>query len=243
MNQPVQDLGTLRKGEVIGGLLYLPVFLLGTPFLAAFIVFIVTGSRNYEDTSGPMELVYTALNALFLGLILRHYLVDQFRRLRNRGWSIFGDLGMGFLIYFGAAMAAARAVAFLQALLQVEYHNANQEAVESIIAQSPLSAILSACLLAPIGEELIFRGIIFCGLRRKSQALAYLVSMFSFALVHLLSSMFHQPILSTLLALVVYLPHGLALAWTYERSGTICCSIFLHATMNMVSMLALSAMR
>lgn len=243
MNQPVQDPGTLRKGEVIGGLLYLPVFFLGTPVLAALIVFLVTGNRVYEDVVGPIELVYTVLNAAFLGLILRHYLVDQFRRLQNRGWTMFADLGFGFLIYFAAAIGVTRIVTVLQALLQTEYQNANQDTVNRILAQWPLAAILAACLLGPIGEELIFRGLIFCGLRRKSRYLAYGVSMLGFALAHVFSSMFDQPVAVTLMSLLVYLPHGFALAWTYERSGTVWCSVFLHATMNVVSMLALHAMR
>lgn len=243
MDQSQRDLGTLRKSEVIGGLLYLPAFFLVTPILAALVVFFVTGTHVQAELAGPIELVYTAMNAVFLGLLFRHYLLDQWRRLQNRGWAIFADLGFGFLIYFAGAMAISRVMGILQMLLQTEYQNANQEAAEAILAQWPLAAILAACLLAPIGEELLFRGLVFCGLRRKSRTLAYAASMLSFSLAHVLGSMFDQPLSVTLMALIVYLPHSFALAWTYEHSGSIWGSVFLHATLNSFSMLVLAAMR
>ena len=38
MNPSPRDLGTLRKRERIGALIYLPMFLVGTQFLAVLIV-------------------------------------------------------------------------------------------------------------------------------------------------------------------------------------------------------------
>ena len=243
MEEKRYDIGALRKGEIIGGLVYLPMFLIGTQYLAALIVALFSGNKGLDDLLGPLNLVYTGLNALALALIFRRYLADQARRISSRGWAMLGDLLLGFLVYFGLAMLASRAIILLEELLHAEYQNANQETVEKTLADAPTAAIVSACVLAPIGEELLFRGLIFCGTYRKSRVLAYALSMLLFALVHLYSSMFSQPIAVTLIALLVYLPHGFALAWVYERSGSICCSMFLHAAMNAISFLAIHALK
>ena len=243
MEEKRYDVGALRRSEIIGGLAYLPIFLIGSQYLAVWLVTLITGSRNVSDLIGPTNFVFTGLNAVAFALIFRRYLADQARRIQARGWALFGDLLLGFLVYIGLAMLASRAVALLQVLLHADYQNANQDAVEKSLFTAPVFAILSACVLAPIGEELLFRGLVFCGLYRKSRILAYALSMLLFALVHLLSSMFSQPIAVTLMALLVYLPHGFALAWTYERSGSICGCIFLHAVMNAISFLAIHALK
>lgn len=243
MNQPTRDLGTLRKGEVIGGLIYLPMFLVGTQILAVLIVLLFTGKRDYAEVSVPINLVYTGLNAVSLCLIFRHYLADQLRRLLARGWALFGYLLLGYAVYYGLALLISAAMELLSELFHIEYYNANQETVEAILARAPLPSIFMICVLAPVGEELLFRGLIFCGLYRRSRPLAYALSMFAFALVHVYGSMFSQPIGVTVLVLMAYLPHSFALAWIYERSGTIFCSIFLHSVMNTLMLFLLQAMR
>lgn len=64
--------------------------------------------------------------------------------------------------------------------------------------------LLTLGVLAPICEELIFRGIIFNGLKEKGNKTAVLISSLMFMLVHLnLSQTFYQLILGIILALVV----------------------------------------
>ena len=243
MNPSPRDLGTLRKRERIGALIYLPMFLVGTQFLAVLIVLLFDRGLSQDEALGPVNLAYTALNALALVLIFRHYLLEQSRRIQARGWALFADLLLAFLVYYGLSVLAANLILLLQDGLGVEYANANQDAILAALRQSPLYTILAACVLAPIGEELLFRGLLFCGLYRKSRAWAYAVSMLCFALAHLYSSMFSQPTAVTLMALVVYLPHGFALAWIYERSGSIWSAVFLHAGLNTFSFLLLFANR
>lgn len=231
--------GSLRRNEIVGGLLYLPMFLIGTPMIAAFLVMLFAKNIPEAEALAPCTLVYTGLNALALCLIFRRYLVDQSRQLLRRGWWILADLALGFLVYYGLAILASTSIESLQMLLKTDYSNANQKNLEALLASNPILTMIGACVLAPIGEELLFRGLIFCGLHRRSRPLAYVVSMLSFALVHVMSSIFHQPILNTLVVLPVYLPHGFALAWVYERSSSIWCSVFLHMLMNTVAMLVL----
>ena len=66
---------------------------------------------------------------------------------------------------------------------------------------------------------------------------AYVLSMLAFSLAHVFAAMFFQPLGLTFVNLIVYLPAGFVLAWTYERSGSIWSAIFLHAALNALSML------
>lgn len=243
MNQSPRELGSLRRGERIGGLIYLPMFLIGTEYLALLIVLLFRPNLSEDELLVPVNLVYTGLNAAALCLIFHRYLAAQFRRVQLRGWSIFTDLLLGFLVYYGINMLTAYAVQIVQALFNLEYRNANQDAVNTMLFRSPAAAIVAACVLAPISEELLFRGLIFCGLYRKSRVGAYAVSMFSFAFIHVMMSIFSQPIGVTLTVLALYLPHGFALAWTYERSGSIWSAIFLHASLNTLAFILLSAIQ
>ena len=238
-----RDIGTLRRSEIIGALLYLPMFLVGTPYLAVLLVSALSGSREYADLVGPADLVYAGINVVALGAILFRFLSGQFRRITDRGWRLFGDVALGFLVYFGLAMLASRVMGILQTLFRIEYQNANQDAVEDMLRLSPLISLITVCVLAPIGEELVFRGLVFCGLYQKSRTLAYALSMLSFSLSHVAVSMFDQSVGITLLNLAAYLPHGFALAWVYERSGSIWSSVFLHSAINIFATLMFTLMR
>ncbi len=237
MNQVRADLGALRKGEIIGGLIYLPMFLIGSQIIAAVIARLMGMDLKADSTLGYVSLIYGCLNALALAAIFHRYLADQFRRLTARGWAIFADLLLGFLMCYGLLIVASILVSYLSALFQVEYFNANQEAAESAIRMSPLATILYACVLAPFGEEVMFRGLIFCGLYRKSRFWAYAVSMLSFSMLHIYEAAFSQPIGVTLINILVYLPYGFALARTYERSRSIWVAVFLHAAINVAAIL------
>ena len=83
------------------------------------------------------------------------------------------------------------------------------------------------CVVAPVAEELFFRGFVFGGLRRHGLVLAALVSGTAFGLAHVASS----PIgfIVPLAAL------GILLALIYERTGSIYPTMALHVVNNSVA--------
>ena len=97
-----------------------------------------------------------------------------------------------------------------------------------------------AVFLAPLVEEPIFRGGVFGLLRRYSRAAAYGASMLLFAVYHLWSYALLDA--SAWLYLLQYLPAGFLLARIYEKTNSLWSAIFLHMTVNGVSMLAYSAL-
>ena len=86
----------------------------------------------------------------------------------------------------------------------------------------------------------MFRGGVFGLLRRYNRVAAYAASMLLFAVYHVWS--FAAGDATVWLYLPQYLPAGFLLARVYEKTNSIWTGIFLHMTVNGVSMLIVSSL-
>ncbi|MEA5026564.1 MAG: type II CAAX endopeptidase family protein [Erysipelotrichaceae bacterium] len=114
----------------------------------------------------------------------------------------------------------------------------NQLDVISMTDSFPLITFIMAVLLAPLIEEVVFRGVIFRKLRDINYPIAQIVSSLAFGFVHVSSSFFSGNYIDSLY-IFVYAMLGYFLGLNYERSGTIYISIGLHTVINLVSMIML----
>jgi membrane protease YdiL (CAAX protease family) len=108
-----------------------------------------------------------------------------------------------------------------------------------------LANLVSAVILAPIGEELFFRGFVTTAWARSSGPRAAIVrGAILFALVHILSvtgDSFATVSQQAAFAFIVRLPVGLVLGWLFLARRSIYASIGLHAVFNaVIVVLALS---
>jgi membrane protease YdiL (CAAX protease family) len=104
-----------------------------------------------------------------------------------------------------------------------------QQARFDDMASHSLAALVSACILAPVLEEMLFRGIILRSfLRQYRPRKAILLSALLFGLAHL---NVYQFVVASLL--------GLLLGWLYERSRSLWPCILLHASYNASIVLSL----
>jgi membrane protease YdiL (CAAX protease family) len=106
--------------------------------------------------------------------------------------------------------------------------------------------LLAAAVLAPIGEELFFRGFATTAWRRTNGARAALVrgSLF-FAFVHVLTltgASAPEASAFALVALVARLPISFALGWVFLQRGTIWAPIGMHAAFNGIQVLTAAAL-
>jgi len=86
--------------------------------------------------------------------------------------------------------------------------------------------LASVALLAPIGEELFFRGVLFAGLSQRLPIwVAALVSGLTFGLAH--GDLWNLPSLALI---------GIGLAYVYYRNGTLWSNITSHATVNGITL-------
>lgn len=182
-----------------------------------------------------VNFVYHLLGFLGVLLILGESLSGSFRRAAIQWKSC--------LLIIAAALAAYYTCFFgMTALISrfaPDFGNRNDDAILRYFAESfPLTALVTI-LLAPMTEEILFRGLLFSGLRRKSRLGAYLVSCLCFASIHVAGYLGTYSPLQVTLALAQYLPAGLILAFSEEKSGTIVVPILIHMVINAVSLLSI----
>jgi membrane protease YdiL (CAAX protease family) len=129
-----------------------------------------------------------------------------------------------------AAFALSGLVALLQELAGVPVHE--QEPLLKAIKQIPMAAAFPwVALMAPLGEEVFFRGYLFRFLASRTPlGLAYGASACAFAGIHLNPSGF-----------LVYAVIALVLAYAYRRTGMLLVPFLAHAVHNAITLLVLYA--
>jgi membrane protease YdiL (CAAX protease family) len=133
----------------------------------------------------------------------------------------------GVVLYAFIIFIVAPLLFFLASLLFGEVTPPNQ--AELLLPPRPdeveaTVAAIGAVVAAPVGEELFFRGLLFRSLRRKFRFwISAPVSAAAFGLVHVL------PLVIPLMFVV-----GMALAYVFERRGSLLASIAAHAAFNVI---------
>ena len=135
------------------------------------------------------------------------------------------------IAYFGYIAVAI----LIAALLQPEQEDVTRDLG---FGEGPLGSTAAALLIivaAPLSEEMFFRGFMFAGLRRSVP----------FVVAALISSVRLGPLplhgpgsWGVVLQLSVF---GLALAWLYERTGSIWPTIAVHALNNAIAFALLTS--
>ena len=109
---------------------------------------------------------------------------------------------------------------------------------EDYLNNGALLMAFQSVVLAPILEELLFRGLVFRSLRDKSKWLAIFASSFLFGFLHIYSALFAGD-LSQLIYLLSYGGMGFAFSYAYEKRKTICVPILMHMINNLVAIVLL----
>lgn len=179
-----------------------------------------------------VNFVYHLLSFLGVFLILREHLPSAFRRAAANWKRCLWVCALSLALYF----AAARGLNSLILYLEPAFANRNNETILLLRRQGPILTAIFTVFLAPLSEECLFRGLIFGQTLKKSRMGAYALSAVCFALIHVMGYLGTYTPLQLVLSLVQYLPIGLILAWSYEKSGTIAVPILIHMIINAISM-------
>lgn len=216
------------RSEVLFGLAYLILHM----FFIGHALRLLTDLFDLSLSMISLNLLYLLLGSLVLTLGMRRYLMTSFDRFRVYGIRNLKAFFMGCVIRYGSAIP----LSIIIVLLLPEFSTTpNNEAVLAMAYEHLFPTAFLAIVLAPIAEELLFRGALYGGLRNKNRVLAYVVSSLLFAFLHVLSFLLLIPTASLLLMMLLYIPAGVALAYAYEKSGSIWTAIFLHAGMNFIA--------
>lgn len=150
--------------------------------------------------------------------------------VRRETWSTFGIcltswkwlvaavvLGVGGFVLKGFVNMAVMALTGFEENAQVSYYDAAGSGVFLLIA-----TVATISILVPIGEELLFRGVLMRGLLRYGAVFAVVVSSIVFALFHGLN-----------MALPSALIVGLVAGETARRSGSVLPAVVIHIINNL----------
>ncbi|MCQ2419262.1 MAG: CPBP family intramembrane metalloprotease, partial [Clostridia bacterium] len=227
------SLTPLRNGEFIAGLLFLPCYLFFTS--AALVALNRLFDWNLSETS--LNLLYFVINFVAVAAIFHHFLIQSLNYAGKSFWQFLQAVILGTVFYFCVTFALTWALGKLHLLPG----NQNDAAVSSLLTSKHSLMTLCVCVLVPITEECLFRGLIFGTIHKKSRVWAYIVSILVFALIHTLPYLLSADkqaaytLKEFLIASLTYVPAGLALGWAYEKSGTIWASILTHALVNFIA--------
>lgn len=221
----------LTEGEKIAGTVFFVIYLLVLPFV----------TRPALDLLGRLLGVTIGES---LGNTIYYYVLFAvtliiFHRFIGRTTTLFLEnavgslkvLAVGFIAFYGLNELTYR----LTRLVVGNHTNLNDMTISAQIDAAPWTTLLIVVILAPFVEEMLFRGLVFGGLRSKSRLAAYALSCALFALLHVWQYALVSQDITYLVLMIQYLVPGLVLAWCFDRSGTLWTSMLLHAGVNALS--------
>lgn len=231
-----------KKGALIGGLVYLFVYLVGLRLLLDPLLKLLNVDINSEYGEYLANVIFFTINFIAVALIFRRFLFASFAPLKERrvGW-FFLAIGIGY----GFCVVSSNLLTMIYRVLDVAPDNLNNETVGAMLSGHPGVMLLFTCIFAPITEECLFRGVLFGPFVRKCPWLGYLLSVLLFSFIHVMNSIGVQSPRDLLLCFLQYVPLSFALCWVYQKTKSIWGSIVLHCMINLISCLALvmSALR
>ena len=205
---------------IVAAVTYLIVQILGGAVLA---LTLGTEAILSQDPQATVWLVGTAaISALVAALVANVIRIRSFSAIglveTSGRWLMIGaGVGLlGFLIN--------RLVVVLYFWISGDTSNPQQGMADTAMGGSFIQfalLIILGGLLAPLGEELLFRGVVFGWLRRWGFVVAAIISAVVFGAAHGINVVFPAAIVL-----------GLLNAYVYEKSGSIWPSVVAHATNN-----------
>lgn len=216
----------LTRVECVWGWIFFALYLVLFPILMGLVQRSFDGALPVAETN----VVYYLLCVALVCLVFWGYLKDGFHLLLD--WLPEN------LFAFGTGLIAAGVLHFLVIRLPYPVENPNSLNYAEQFALSPAATLVILVVLMPIVEELLFRGLLFSTARGYSRAVAYVLSTLVYAVycVWQFVYAFGRADFRYLLLAIQYLPMSLALAWSYDRGGSIWTPIVLHGVINAFSL-------
>ena len=232
MNKETMPMYRFKAGEYIKGAVLLILYLALMPYIMLLISELMQAITGNPIPETALLLAPYYLSFALAVLLFKDYFIVQLSVFgHNLGRSI-GSMFRCYFLMYGITLVCA----MLLLAIGLNTGNPNDLALEGLVQDYDKVMLVMAVFLAPLVEELLFRGLIFGGLYKRKPAAAYIVSWLAFGAAHLLQYAIQSGEWSMLLYLIEYLPPSIAWGWCYKRSGNIWTVIFMHMIFNAMSM-------
>lgn len=217
--------------ESVVGWVYTFVHTFALGYVVALMNLYLFPFMGFTLSTTHLNLLYYCISFIFLLCFLHKYMRSSFGDMLYNKMDTLTSVVLGYVAYVVAMNIVSLGLSvFLENLV-----NPNTAVINSEVKLNPNTMIVIAVLLAPIVEEVLFRGVVFGTTRKTNRILAYAVSAIFFAVYHLWDYMLAGFSWDLVLYLFQYIPAGLILCWVYERSKNIWGPVFLHMLINYVS--------
>ena len=219
----------MSRGQVIFGLIYLPIHVVLLPLFMPVLMM----NAGVTDLAA-INVAYYAVSLVVVAGVFLSFLRAEFDPLVER----IGHCIITFLMALGLDYILSLAVNSVLLTITQGVDNPNDGAVAEMALVSGGAMRAVAVFMAPIVEEVLFRGVIFGGVRPVNRVLAYVLSILIFSVYHVWQYVMASGDISLMIYVLQYVPVSFALAWAYERSGSIWVPIGFHMMINAMSLAA-----
>ena len=216
---------TLTRKETVSGWIWMAV------------QFLLLGSA-VTVLAAPLGLMkinflYHLISACATALIFRRFLSGSIRTFRQETRRVLLTAAACLGVYYLLSTALGAVIFAVDA----SFSNVNDNTVTGFLRSNPVLTSAATIVLAPISEELLFRGLVFYRARRLGKWAAYVISVAAFAAIHIMGYVgsFSAPRL--LLCFLQYIPAGIVLAAGMDATGSIITPMLIHACINAVAVL------
>lgn len=216
---------TLTRKETVSGWIWMAV------------QFLLLGSA-VTALAAPLGLMkinflYHLISACATALIFRRFLCGNIRTFRQETRRVLLTAAACLGVYYLLSTALGAVIFAVDA----SFSNVNDNTVTGFLRSNPVLTSAATIVLAPISEELLFRGLVFYRARRLGKWAAYVISVAAFAAIHIMGYVgsFSAPRL--LLCFLQYIPAGIVLAAGMDATGSIITPMLIHACINAVAVL------
>jgi membrane protease YdiL (CAAX protease family) len=164
-------------------------------------------------------------------------------RLPDKGrWraEILAGVLYGLGLYVVAVVFVGGLLLILLNALSGEQVQAPEQVPQGLSAVGIVVTSLYAIVIAPFGEELFFRGVLFRTLRdRHGLRIGLLGTAVGFGLIHFIPG----DVVDAALLMLVMAFTGASLGYLYERRGTIVAPIAAHVTFNVIGLVLILSLQ
>ena len=217
---------SLTRDELLRGWVYLAFEFLFLPTILQLVSFsLFPGISDAE-----FNFLYYFVNFLATILIFHSFLSRNLGIAKGKFLQVVLYVLLGLVIYWTSNLVMSE----LTYRIMPDFYNVNDAGIAAMSQDAFLLMAIGTVLLVPVAEESLFRGLLFRGIYGKSRWAAYAVSALCFCLPHVSVYIGSYDLSLLAMCFIQYLPAGLMLAWSYERSNTILTPIIIHTIINAI---------
>lgn len=215
---------TPSPGQIAWGVLYLAVqyTVLGELLGRLY------GLLGLDLSLSVQNFIYFCVNFLAAVVIFRKYLANHLSSLGKNWWDCLKALILGYVFYWVSNYALSWALS----KLIPGFANLNDGQVALLLRENFYLMAIGVVILAPVAEEVFYRGLVFGSLYSRSRAAAYIISCLLFSAIHVLGYIGSASAWVVVGCFLQYIPAGLCLAWSFQESGSIFVPIAIHILVN-----------